>query len=38
VARAFSRADWQRLLARAGITRYRLRWCWAFRWQVVIEA
>jgi SAM-dependent methyltransferase len=36
VARAFSRADWQRLLARAGIGRYRLRWCWAFRWQVVI--
>jgi SAM-dependent methyltransferase len=36
VARAFSRADWQRLLAQAGITRYELRWCWAFRWQVVI--
>ncbi len=38
VARAFSRADWVRLLARAGITRYELRWCWAFRWQVVIYA
>jgi SAM-dependent methyltransferase len=37
VARAFSRADWQRLLAQAGITQYALRWCWAFRWQVVIE-
>ncbi|MVN76295.1 methyltransferase domain-containing protein [Hymenobacter sp. HMF4947] len=36
VARAFSRADWQRLLAEAGITDYELRWCWAFRWQVVI--
>ena len=36
VARAFSRADWQRLLAQAGITRYELRWCWAFRWQVII--
>jgi hypothetical protein len=35
VARAFSRADWQRLLAQAGITEYSLRWCWAFRWQVV---
>jgi SAM-dependent methyltransferase len=35
VARAFSRADWQRLLAQAGITTYELRWCWAFRWQVV---
>jgi SAM-dependent methyltransferase len=36
VARAFSRADWQRLLAQAGITEYSLRWCWAFRWQVVV--
>ena len=36
VARAFSRADWQRLLAQAGISRYSLRWCWAFRWQVVV--
>jgi len=38
VARAFSRADWQRLLAQAGITSYSLRRCWAFRWQVVIAA
>ena len=38
VARAFSRADWVRLLAQAGITQYDLRWCWAFRWQVVIMA
>ncbi|WP_426493423.1 methyltransferase domain-containing protein [Hymenobacter sp. 102] len=36
VARAFTRPDWQRLLRRAGISRYRLRWRWAFRWQVVI--
>ena len=36
VARAFRRADWVQLLARAGITRYELRWCWAFRWQLVI--
>ncbi|QKG59013.1 methyltransferase domain-containing protein [Hymenobacter sp. BRD128] len=36
VARAFSRQDWVRLLAEAGITQYALRWCWAFRWQVVI--
>jgi hypothetical protein len=38
VARAFTRADWQRLLAQAGIERYELRWCWAFRWQVIIAA
>lgn len=37
VARAFSRHDWQQLLAAAGIRRYSLRWRWAFRWQVVLE-
>ena len=37
VARAFRRADWVALLARAGITRYELRWRWAFRWQVIIS-
>ncbi|MDU0369690.1 methyltransferase domain-containing protein [Hymenobacter endophyticus] len=37
VARAFTRTDWQQLLAVAGITRYELRWRWAFRWQVVIR-
>jgi len=36
VARAFTRPEWQRLLAAAGITRYSLRWRWAFRWQLVI--
>ncbi|UOQ98973.1 methyltransferase domain-containing protein [Hymenobacter sp. 5317J-9] len=36
VARAFRREDWEALLARAGITRYELRWRWAFRWQVVL--
>ena len=36
VARAFRRADWVALLARAGITRYELRWCWAFRWQLAL--
>ena len=35
VARAFRRKDWVALLARAGITRYELRWRWAFRWQVI---
>ncbi|MBO2009996.1 methyltransferase domain-containing protein [Hymenobacter negativus] len=37
VARAFRRADWVALLARAGITQYELRWRWAFRWQLVIS-
>ncbi|WP_246853647.1 methyltransferase domain-containing protein [Rufibacter aurantiacus] len=35
VLRAFSRADWQRTLAKAGIESYRLRWRWAFRWQIL---
>ncbi|GAA3919143.1 methyltransferase domain-containing protein [Hymenobacter algoricola] len=35
VARAFTRADWTALLARAGIEKYELRWQWAFRWQVI---
>lgn len=37
VARAFTRPDWQQLLARAGIRSYLLRWRWAFRWQVIVE-
>ncbi|WP_210520268.1 methyltransferase domain-containing protein [Hymenobacter terricola] len=37
VARAFRRADWVALLARAGIKNYELRWRWAFRWQVIIS-
>ncbi|TGE27400.1 methyltransferase domain-containing protein [Hymenobacter metallicola] len=35
VARSFTRQDWQQILAAAGIERYTLRWCWAFRWQVI---
>ena len=35
VARAFRRPDWHALLHRAGISRYDLRWRWAFRWQLV---
>ncbi|HEX8504739.1 MAG TPA: methyltransferase domain-containing protein [Hymenobacter sp.] len=37
VARAFTRHDWVKLLAQAGITNYELRWRWAFRWQVIIS-
>jgi SAM-dependent methyltransferase len=35
VARAFTRREWQQILAAAGIEKYTLRWCWAFRWQVI---
>lgn len=36
VARSFSRADWERILATAGIAKYQISWHWAFRWQVNI--
>ncbi|CAN5915170.1 class I SAM-dependent methyltransferase [soil metagenome] len=36
VLRAFRKQELQRLLAAAGITRYRLKWMWAFRWQLVM--
>jgi 2-polyprenyl-3-methyl-5-hydroxy-6-metoxy-1,4-benzoquinol methylase len=36
VLRSFSRADWQRILQAAGITNYSIKWCWAFRWKVII--
>ena len=36
VLRAFSRADWKRILDEAGIKDFQLTWHWAFRWQVLI--
>ena len=35
VARAFRRRELETLLRRAGFTRFRIRWRWAFRWEVV---
>ncbi|RMG73640.1 MAG: methyltransferase domain-containing protein [Bacteroidetes bacterium] len=37
VTRSFRRAEWRTLLQAAGLTDYRLRWAWAFRWQLVIR-
>lgn len=37
VLRAFSRKDWQRILQRAGIRHFSLRWRWAFRWMLLLE-
>lgn len=37
VLRAFKRKDLVGILEKAGILRYRIKWCWAFRWQVVIR-
>ncbi|WP_017730277.1 methyltransferase domain-containing protein [Nafulsella turpanensis] len=36
VLRAFSRKDWQQILARAGLRSYQLRWKWAFRWMLLV--
>lgn len=36
VRRAFSRSDWPRILAAAGVDEYTLMWKWAFRWKIVI--
>ena len=36
VARAFTRADWQQIMADAGIEKYTLKWRWAWRWELVI--
>lgn len=36
VRRAFTRAEWVRLLSESGISRYSLVWKWAFRWKICI--
>ncbi len=38
VLRAFRKTELQNLLQTAGITNYKLRWKWAFRWQLIIPA
>lgn len=35
VLRAFSRSDLHTILTAAGVTRFTLRWRWAFRWEVI---
>ncbi len=34
VRRGFTRADWQTLFQKAGLTNYRCTWRWAFRWLI----
>jgi hypothetical protein len=36
VLRAFRKKELIEILERAGITRYKIRWMWAFRWQVIV--
>ena len=36
VLRAFKKHELLEILHRAGIVHYRIKWCWAFRWQVIV--
>lgn len=36
VWRAFKREDLQQLVQQAGVQSYKLRWMWAFRWQLLL--
>jgi SAM-dependent methyltransferase len=38
VLRGFTRAEWEKILAEAGIKQYSLKWKWAFRWLIVVPA
>lgn len=37
VLRAFKRKELKEILRGAGIENFSIRWCWAFRWQVVLK-
>jgi hypothetical protein len=37
VLRAFRKKELIGILQAAGITRYTLRWMWAFRWQIIVQ-
>jgi 2-polyprenyl-3-methyl-5-hydroxy-6-metoxy-1,4-benzoquinol methylase len=37
VLRAFSKSELVSILKRAGLDNYRIRWKWAFRWQVIVR-
>jgi SAM-dependent methyltransferase len=36
VLRGFTKTELENLLAKAGVGQYRLKWKWAFRWQLII--
>lgn len=36
VMRAFKKSELRDILKRSGLYNYRIKWCWAFRWQVVV--
>lgn len=36
IQRGFTRAEWKLLLKKAGIHHYELRWCFPFRWKLIL--
>jgi len=36
IRRGFTRVEWQRLLQQAGIKNYQLKWCFPFRWKLIL--
>lgn len=37
VARSLTKKEWEFILDSAGISKYQLRWMWAWRWQIIIK-
>ena len=37
VIRGFRRKEWIRIFEDSGIENYKIRWKWAFRWQIIIK-
>lgn len=37
IRKSFKKKEWHQLLQQAGVTHYRIRWRWAFRWIVMID-
>ncbi len=37
VARSLTRKEWEDVLSKTGIKNYKLRWMWAWRWQIIIK-
>lgn len=37
IKRGFTRREWKILLEKANISHYQLKWCWPFRWQLILR-
>jgi 2-polyprenyl-3-methyl-5-hydroxy-6-metoxy-1,4-benzoquinol methylase len=37
VLRSFSRKDWVKILTESGVGNFKIRWFWAFRWQICVS-